>query len=61
MDQRIEGEPRWSKITKCQNRLVQFFLTQALKDKPQIFKEAMSTPETPFWKEIVNNKTESIL
>ena len=32
-----------------------------LKDEPQSFKEAISTPEAPFWKEAVNSEIESIL
>ena len=32
-----------------------------LEDEPQSFKEAISTPDAPFWKEVVNSEIESIL
>ena len=32
-----------------------------LEDEPQNFKEAMSTPEAPLWKKVVNSEIESIL
>ena len=32
-----------------------------LEDEPQSFKEAISTPKAPFWKEVVNSEIESIL
>uniref|UniRef100_A0A2N9GZ77 Integrase catalytic domain-containing protein n=1 Tax=Fagus sylvatica TaxID=28930 RepID=A0A2N9GZ77_FAGSY len=37
------------------------FLTFMLEDEPQSFKEAMSMPEAPLWKEAVNSEIESIL
>ena len=36
------------------------FLTYLLEDEPQRFKEAMSSPEAPYWKEIINDEVESI-
>ena len=32
-----------------------------LEDKPQSFKEAMSSPKAPYWKEVINDEVESIL
>ena len=32
-----------------------------LEDEPQSFKEAMSKPEVPYWKEAINDEVESIL
>ena len=32
-----------------------------LEDEPQRFKKAMSSPETPYWKEAINDEVESIL
>ena len=32
------------------------FLTYLLENKPQIFNEAMSTPEAPMWKEAINSE-----
>ena len=32
-----------------------------LEDEPQSFKESMSSPEAPYWKEAINDEVESIL
>ena len=37
------------------------FPTYLLEDEPQSFKEAMSSPEAPYWKEAINDEVESIL
>ena len=37
------------------------FLTFLLETEPQTFKEAMSIPEAPFWKEAINSEIESIM
>ena len=37
------------------------FLTYSLENEPQSFNEAMSTPESPMWKEAVNSEIESIM
>ena len=37
------------------------FLTYLLENEPQSFNEAMSTPEAPIWKEVVNSEIESIM
>ena len=42
-------------------KIIHGFLTYMLEDEPQSFKEAISTPDAPFWKEVVNSEIESIL
>ena len=37
------------------------FLPYLLENEPQAFKEAMSSPEAPFWKEAINSEIESIM
>ena len=36
------------------------FLTYLLENEPQSFKEVMTDPEAPLWKEAINNEIESI-
>jgi hypothetical protein len=61
MEERNEVEPRRSKRTKTSKMFGPDFLTFMLEDEPQSFKEAMSMPEAPLWKEAVNSEIESIL
>ena len=61
MEERNEVEPRRSKRTKTLKMFGPDFLTFMLEDEPQSFKEAMSTPEAPLWKEVINSEIESIL
>uniref|UniRef100_A0A2N9F9L9 Integrase catalytic domain-containing protein n=1 Tax=Fagus sylvatica TaxID=28930 RepID=A0A2N9F9L9_FAGSY len=61
MEERNEVEPRRSKRTKTSKTFGPDFLTFMLEDEPQSFKEAMSIPEAPLWKEAVNSEIESIL
>jgi transposase InsO family protein len=61
MKERNEVEPRRSKRTKTSKTFGPDFLTFMLEDEPQSFKEAMSMPEAPLWKEAVNSEIESIL
>uniref|UniRef100_A0A2N9ISW3 Reverse transcriptase Ty1/copia-type domain-containing protein n=1 Tax=Fagus sylvatica TaxID=28930 RepID=A0A2N9ISW3_FAGSY len=61
MEKRNEVEPRRSKRTKTSKTFGPDFLTFMLEDEPQSFKEAMSMPEAPLWKEAVNSEIESIL
>ncbi|XP_075640499.1 uncharacterized protein LOC142612270 [Castanea sativa] len=56
-----EVEPKHSKRAKTSKSFGPNFLTYTLEDEPQSFKEAISTPKAPFWKEAVNSKIESIL
>ena len=61
MEERDEVELRRSKRAKMSKSFGLEFLTYMLEDEPQSFKEAISTPEAPFWKEAVNSEIESIL
>ena len=61
MEERNEVELRRSKRAKTSKSFGSEFLTYMLEDEPQSFKEAISTPKAPFWKEAVNSEIESIL
>ena len=61
MEERNEVEPRHSKRAKTSKQFGPDFLTYMLKDEPQSFQEAISTPKAPFQKEVVNSEIESIL
>ena len=52
---------RRSKRAKTSKSFGLDFLTYLLKNEPQSFNEAMSTPEAPMWKEAVNSEIESIM
>ena len=60
-DQQDDDEPRCSKRTRTSKSFVPDFLMYLLEDKPQSFKEAMSSPEAPYWKDAINDEVESIL
>ena len=59
--QQDDDEPRRSKRTRTSKSFGPDFLTYLLEDKPQSFKEAMLSPEAPYWKEAINDEVESIL
>ena len=59
--QQDDDEPRHSKRTRTPKSFGPDFLTYLLEDEPQSFKEAMSSPEVPYWKEAINDEVESIL
>ena len=59
--QQDDDEPRCSKRTRTSKSFDPDFLTYLLEDEPQSFKEAMSSPEAPYWKEAINDIVESIL
>ena len=61
MEEINEVEPRRSKRAKMSKSFGPDFLTYMLEDEPQSFKEAIFTPEVPFWKEAVSSEIESIL
>ena len=48
MEEKNEVEPRCSKRAKTSKLFGPEFLTYMLEDKPQSFKEAISTPKAPF-------------
>ena len=37
------------------------FLTYLLENEPQSYREAMTSPEAPLWKEAINSEIDSIL
>jgi hypothetical protein len=51
-----EEEPKRSKRAKIPKNYGYEILNNLLKNEPQSFKEAMSTLETLFWKESINNE-----
>ncbi|KAK9158341.1 hypothetical protein Scep_004915 [Stephania cephalantha] len=59
--QNKDDEIRKSKRTKVAKSFGPDFLTYMLESEPQTFKEAMSMPEAPLWKEAINSKIESIM
>ena len=59
--QQDDDEPRCNKRTRMSKSFGPDFLTYLLEDEPQSFKEAMSSPEAPYWKEPINDEVESIL
>lgn len=50
-----------TKMTKMSKLFHPNFLTYLLENKLQSFKEAMSTPEAPLWKDAINNEIDFIL
>ena len=58
--QQDDDEPIHSKRTRTSKSFGPDFLTYLLEDEPQSFKEAMSSPKAPYWKEAINDEVESI-
>ena len=56
-----EDEPRRSKRPKVTKSFGPDYITYIIENVPQTFKEAMSIPEAPFWKEAINSEIESIM
>ena len=56
-----DDEPRQSKRVRTSKSFDLDFLTYLLENEPQSFKEAMTGPETPLWKEAIYNEIESIM
>ncbi|KAM2835850.1 hypothetical protein PS2_032724 [Malus domestica] len=61
VQEKEELEPRRSKRTKIRKDFGPNFVTLLTETEPQSFKEAMSTPEAPFWKDAVNSEIDSIM
>ncbi|XP_068338880.1 uncharacterized protein [Pyrus communis] len=61
VQEKEELEPRRSKRTKIRKDFGPDFVTLLTETEPQSFKEAMSTPEAPFWKDTVNSEIDSIM
>ena len=54
--QQDDDEPRRSKRTRTSKSFGPDFLTYLLEDELQSFKEAMLSPEAPYWKEAINDE-----
>ena len=54
-------EPRRSQRSRILKSFDPHFIAYAIESEPQIFKEAMSTPEVQMWKETINSEIGSIL
>ena len=50
-----------SKSARIAKDLGPDFITYMTEGEPQTSKEAMTSPEAPFWKEAINSETESIM
>ena len=57
----MEDEPRRSKRQRTSTSFGPDFLTYLLENEPRTFKEAVTSPEAPFWKEAINSEVETIL
>ena len=57
----MEDEPRCSKSQRTSTSFGLDFLTYMLENEPRTFKEVVTSPEAPFWKEAINSEVESIL
>ena len=57
----MEDEPRRSKRQRTSTSFGPDFLTYLLENEPRKFKEVVTSPEAPFWKEAINSEVESIL
>ena len=57
----MEDEPRRSIRQRTSMSFGPDFLTYLLENEPWTFKEAVTSPEAPFWKEAINSEVESIL
>ena len=56
-----ENELRRSKRAKTSKSFGPDFLTYLLENEPQSYREAMTSPEAPLWKEAINSEIDSIL
>ena len=56
-----ENEPRRSKRAKISKSFGPDFLTYLLENEPQSYREAMTSPEAPLWKEAINSEIDLIL
>ena len=60
-DDNEETELRRSKRVRKGTDFGKDFFTFLVGDDPLTYKEAISSPDVPFWKEAINNELESIL
>ncbi|KAL0364114.1 UNVERIFIED_CONTAM: Retrovirus-related Pol polyprotein from transposon TNT 1-94 [Sesamum angustifolium] len=60
-DHQRDEEPKCSKRAKRAKTFSSDFLTYLLENEPRTINEAVSSPEAPFWKEVINSEIESIM
>ena len=60
-DNSEEIELKRSKRARKETDFGKYFFTFLVGDDPFTYKEAISSPDAPFWKETINNELESIL
>ena len=57
----MEDEPGRSKRQRTSTSFGPAFLTYMLENESRTFKEDVTSPEAPFWKEAINSEVESLL
>ena len=57
----FEFEPRRSKIDRKETNLGDGFYTFLIDEDPRSYKEAITSPDAPFWKEAINSEIKSIM
>ena len=57
----FEFEPRRSKRDTKETNLGDHFYTFLIDEDPRSYKEAITSPDAPFWKEPINNEIKSIM
>ena len=60
-EEEVEVEPRRSKRARTSTSFGPDFLTYFLESEPRTFKEAVSSPDGPLWKEAIKSEIDSIL
>lgn len=60
-DNEIINEPRRSKRERISKSFGPEFISFILEDEPRSVKEAMATPEAPYWQEAIDSEIQSIL
>ena len=51
-----DGQPRRSKRARMSKSFDPDFLTYMVENKPQTFHEAVTSPESPLWKEVIKSR-----
>ena len=54
-------EPRISKINRKETNLGDGFYTFLIYEDPRSYKETITSPNAPIWKEVINSEIESIM
>ena len=58
---KVLDEPRRSKRARISKSFGPDFLTYMIENKPQTIHEAVTSPESPLWKEVIKSEIASIL